>query len=70
MTKVREINEACLEACMGRGAYIMGMKAPRYQEGFDAVNHTRITRARKLGGVLEGRTLNGEWVRITEAKVW
>ena len=61
MTGVREINKACVEACMGRGATVRG----------EFANHqSRITRARTHHGVLQGRTMNGEWEGMLDAKAW
>jgi len=61
MTTVREINAACDEACYGRGAgeVVMGM--------LGANKMIRITRARTWRGILQGRTMNGDWLVLTAA---
>ena len=61
MSTVREINEACSAACYGRGEIVMGEFAD---------SQSRVTRARILKGVLQGRAMNGDWKEITDAKVW
>ena len=62
MTNVRQINEACIEAAYGRGASVMGI--------IDADNCKKVTRARTVRGVLQGRKLNGDWIVIVDAQYW
>ena len=61
MSTVREINAACDAACTGRGGWVLGEFAD---------TQSRITRARIRHGVLQGRTMNGEWEGMIDAKMW